>query len=310
MGELQSRKYQLTINNPIEKEWTHEKIKQVISEMQQVLYWCMADEIGLQDGTYHTHVYIAFASARKVSTIQNKFPFVHFEVCKGTSQQNRDYVAKSGKWSNDVKQDTCVDGTFEEFGEIPIERQGQRNDLTDLYDMIASGQTDYEIVSTNPNYMLHLEKIQQVRRVIYGEKYRNTWRQINVEYIYGETGTGKSRTVLETHGYDNVYRITDYKHPWDSYSCQPVIVFEEFRSSLTCADMLNYLDGYPVELPSRYSNKIACFTKIYIISNIPIEEQYITVQRDSPETYKAFIRRIHKIYEFTKEKQYAIDYLK
>ncbi len=30
---------------------------------------------------------------------------------------------------------------------------------------------------------------------------------------------------------------------------QDVIVFEEFRSSLKIQDMLNYLDGYPCELP-------------------------------------------------------------
>jgi hypothetical protein len=241
--------------------------------------------------------------------MRNKFPDVHHEICKGTAKENKDYVFKEGKWANTEKSDTKIEETQEEYGELPTERQGQRNDLTDLYDMIKSGMSDYEIITTNQNYMLQLDKIQNVRRVILSEKYRSVWRDLQVTYIYGETGTGKSRTIVERHGHERLYRITDYNHPWDNYACEPVVAFEEFRSSISCADMLNYLDGYPCQLPSRYANKIACFETVYIISNIPLEDQYVSVQAKSPETYKAFLRRIHKIQEFTKEKQFTIETL-
>lgn len=36
--------------------------------------------------------------------------------------------------------------------------------------------------------------------------------------------------------------------------------------------MLNYLDGYPLMLPSRYADKAACYTEVYLVSNIPLEE--------------------------------------
>ena len=55
--------------------------------------------------------------------------------------------------------------------------------------------------------------------------------------------------------------------------------------------MLVYLDGYPVNLPCRYSDKPALYTKVYIISNISLEKQYVEVQKYEPETYKAFLRR-------------------
>lgn len=301
MAELQSRKFQLTIMNPQERGYTHERIKEIISEFDSVIYWCMSDEIAPEEQTPHTHIYIQFLNARRVTTILNKFPKIHYEICRGTAQQNKDYVFKEGKWLEDKKRGTRIDGTQEEYGEVPIERQGQRNDLTDLYDMIKSGMTDYEIITTNQNYMLQIEKIQMVRKIILGESYKRKWRDLTVTYIYGETGTGKSRHVIEKHGHENLYRVTDYNHPWDGYACQPVIVFEEFRSSLTCADMLNYLDGYPVDLPCRYSNKVACYETVYIISNISLEDQYLKVQRESPETYKAFMRRIHKVLEFSKQ---------
>ena len=100
---------------------------------------------------------------------------------------------------------------------------------------------------------------------------------------------------MEQYGYSNVYRVTDYAHPFDGYKGQDVLIFEEFRSSLPIKDMLVYLDGYPVALPCRYANKEACFTKVYILTNIPLEKQYCNIQREEPETWDAFCRRIHHV---------------
>ncbi|MPM77522.1 hypothetical protein SDC9_124528 [bioreactor metagenome] len=65
--------------------------------------------------------------------------------------------------------------------------------------------------------------------------------------------------------------------------------------------MLKYLDRYPIELPCRYSNKVACFNLVYIVSNIYLIEQYTSTQRNESETFKAFIRRIHQIEIYTKK---------
>ena len=65
--------------------------------------------------------------------------------------------------------------------------------------------------------------------------------------------------------------------------------------------MLNYLDGYPLMLPCRYANRQACYTKVYLISNVPLENQYRGVQMDEPLTWKAFLRRIHHVVEYTAE---------
>ena len=102
---------------------------------------------------------------------------------------------------------------------------------------------------------------------------------------------------MDKYGYENVYRITDYEHPFDGYKGQDVIVFEEFRSGIKIGEMLTFLDIYPLSLPCRYNNKIACFTKIFIISNIPLEQQYPEIQREQPRTWVAFLRRIRYIHE-------------
>lgn len=94
-----------------------------------------------------------------------------------------------------------------------------------------------------------------------------------------------------------MFRVTNYTHPFDGYKGQDVILFDEFRSSLKFSDMLSYIDGHPVMLPCRYSDKVACYTKVYIISNIPLEKQYPLVQIEEPAGYEAFRRRIKEVYE-------------
>ena len=300
MADTQSRKWQITINNPIEKGFSHDKIKEVLEEFKTLIYWCMSDEIG-ENGTFHTHIYIHSKSAIRFTTIQKRFEGGHYEMARGTSLQNRDYVFKQGKWANTDKENTNIKDSHEESGECPVERQGARNDISDLYDMIKDGLTNYEILEQAPQYLLNIEKIDRVRQTVLDEKFKDTWRNLTVEYIWGLTGTGKTRSVMEKYGYSNVYRVTDYMHPFDSYKGQDVIVFEEFRSSLYLDDMLKYLDGYPVEFPARYSNKQACFTKVYIISNIDLRSQYPNVQRDEVRSWEAFLRRIHNVTVFTGE---------
>lgn len=294
VNDTQSRKWLITINNPADYGFTHDMIKQELEKIKSCVYWCLSDEIG-ENGTYHTHVFVSCSSAVRFSTMKKKFPVAHLDLCNGTSQQNRDYVFKEGEHAKGKKRDTRIEGTQEEWGEIPVERQGKRNDLDDLYDMIKSGMSDYEIMTVSPRYMFNMDKVARAREIMIQEKYKNTWRDLEVTYVFGATGSGKTRGIMEQYGYANVYRITDYLHPFDGYAGQDVVMFEEFRSSLRIGDMLKYLDGYPVELPCRYNNKVACFTKVYIVTNIALESQYPEVQHDEEMTWRAFLRRIHKV---------------
>lgn len=301
-NDVRSRKWLITINNPIDKGYSHDCIKGIMNEFKNCLYWCMSDEVGNEGGTYHTHLFICCSGAVRFSTLKKRFEGAHFDVSKGTASENRNYVFKEGKWSGSDKEDTRIEGTQEEWGECPVERQGQRNDITDLYAMIKEGLTNYEIMESNPQYMLQLDKIERARQVVLEDRYKKEWRTLSTTYIYGDTGAGKTRSVMEQYGYDNCYRVTDYEHPFDGYKGQDIIIFEEFRSSLRIGDMLNYLDGYPVELRCRYSNKVACFTKVYLISNIPLTDQYTELQKVQSETWQAFLRRIHKVRIFVNGK--------
>lgn len=309
--DAQGRKWQLTINNPINKKrnYTHEAIKQSLISMKSLEYFCMSDELAT---TFHTHIYILFRSPVRFSTIKNRFPEAHIEKAYGTSVQNREYVFKEGKWAEDKKKETNLSDTHEEWGELPQERQGARNDYAELYEMITEGMSNYEILEEQPDFISQIERLDKVRQIIQEENFKEIFRKLEVTYLYGDTGSGKTRGVMEQYGYGNVFRVTNYKHPFDQYKGQDIIMFEEFQSSIPMNQMLVYLDGYPVMLPCRYSDKVACFTKVYILSNIDLKEQYPNVQNDSPETWRAFLRRIHKVQVFQngKVETYSLfDYL-
>ena len=267
----------------------------------------MSDEVGGTEHTFHTHVYIVRGSGIRATRIAKLFPFVHRDIARGTSQENKDYVFKQGKWLNTEKETTNIKDSHEEWGEMPIERPGARNDLADLYDMIKDGYTDSEILAVDPSYLKYIDKIERVRQTLLSDENKERWRDLDVTYIWGVTGTGKTRTVMEKYGYSKVYRVTDYDHPFDGYKGQDVIVFDEFRSSLQMTQMLDYLDGYPVELRARYCNKQACFTKAYIISNIDLRDQYPTIQREDDKTWQAFLRRIKEVQVFDGKDVHIVD---
>lgn len=292
--------YQLTINAPIEKGYDHKKIIDIIrNSFKTTLYYCMADEEG---SLLHTHIFIVFSSRVRFSMMKRYFPEAHIEKCRGTVSDNVNYIKKSGKWELDEnKQEKKIEGTFEEYGNQPPDTRGKRTDMSELYQMVMDNMTNAEIIANNQDYILQIDKLDKVRTTILTEKYKETVRlDLEVVYISGATGTGKTRGVYQKNGFSNVYRVTDYLHPFDGYNCQPVICFDEFRSSLKLKDMLLYCDIYPLELPSRFTNKFACYNKIYIVSNWELERQYYEMQREDKESWQAFLRRIHKVIVYRK----------
>ena len=310
MDLKQSRKWMVTINNPQEHGYDHDRIKEIMSKVRgNSLYWCMCDEEGDECVTLHTHIFIYRSSPFTARQIDNLFPKMHRDNCYGTAAESRAYVLKDGDKFNkqeDGRYDyTDASGkrheginhsdTFEEFGECPVEHQGKSNAATLIVDMVRDGASNREIVEAVASAYKDLDKIDRTRSMFRDAQFASSWRDLEVTYIFGKSGSGKTRSVMDKFGYINCYRVTDYKHPFDTYDGQDVLIFEEFRSGLKHGDMLNYLDGYPLLLPCRYFNRQACFTKVFIITNIPPDDQYRNIDRESQA---AFFRRIHKVVEF------------
>lgn len=290
----QLRNYLLTINNPTE---TDDEFYNFLKSLKDIKYFIFQREKGEEKGTEHFQIYIEFTFGKRFDQLKKIFPRAHIEQRQGSKTQAKKYCSK---------EDTRLSGPYEygEFVEI-----GERSDLTDIIELVKNGATDMEIMMTYPTQFIRYQKnIHMVRDLFLQEQQKNNFRQLEVTYIFGDTGVGKTSSIMTKYGFENVYRVTDYnRDPFFSYNNQDIIIFDEFRSQFSIVDMLNFLDGYPLMLPSRYNNKIACYTKVFIISNIPLCDQYKDKQISEKTTFEAFIRRIHHVYNYNISKNVELD---
>lgn len=302
-NNTQSRKWALVVNNPSAAGLDHSTIAGILQRFSPA-YYCLADEIATT-GTYHTHIFLYALSPIRFSTIKNRFPTAHIEKAYGSAEDNRTYVRKESRWADTDKAETAVEGTFEEWGELPPERAEKHPEMFQLIQDIRDGKTTTEIIDDTPSLAFRIRDIDLLRQTLVAEKYTVENRPVEVTYLYGASGAGKTRSIYGQHDPRSICRITNYRVAkgisFDGYNGQDVLVFEEFGSQIPIESMLNYLDIYPLHLPARYNDRVACYTKVYITSNLPLEAQYVDVQHHQPETWRAFLRRIHTVIEYRQD---------
>ena len=273
------RAWCLTLNNPTDEELMH------LNGLDEryMKYAIFGMEVG-EEGTPHIQGYVAFKNA-KTLTATKKFlgtDRVHMEIAQGTPFENFSYCSK--------------DTEFFEVGTRP-EEHGELDAWEDILAMIEGGFNNRQIVRKYPGIAIRCQSAIEKYRTEYEWAECRAWRDMEVSYIGGPTGCGKTRGILynDDGSVDtDVYRCTNGKNPFDKYDGESTIVFEEFRSQYMCRDMLNWIDGHPLLLPARYADRMAKFTKVVILSNWRFAEQYHTVAESSPETYKAWLRRVRE----------------
>ena len=87
-SDPQSKKWQLTINNPQDCGLDRDRLLDILSRFS-LEYFALCDEIATT-GTPHTHVFLYARSNLRFSTIHNRIPTAHIEKALGSVQQNRD----------------------------------------------------------------------------------------------------------------------------------------------------------------------------------------------------------------------------
>lgn len=174
-GNQQSRKWLLTINNPDEKNITEDTIKNAVESIRSVQYYCYSKEIGINGNTPHFHIFLySGTSPIRFSRLKKLLPSAHIDKALGTVVENRDYVAKKGKWATTDKAKTNIE--FTEYGVVPEENQGKRNDILELYNQIKQGFDDFQLLESNPNNMRLLSAIEKTRQTITRENVKNSFR--------------------------------------------------------------------------------------------------------------------------------------
>ncbi len=241
----------------------------------------MSDEVG-EGGTPHIQGYVKLNNGMTFTALK-KFlgsDRWHVEQAFGTHYEAYHYCTKESK-------------IFATWGDEPS-IEGELSDWEKINQMVKDGASNLDIIERYPSIAIRCQSALDKFRLEY-DRENAGWRDLEVTFITGPTGCGKTRTVMENFGYQNVFRVQNYETSgmFDNYAGQDVLVFEEFRGKVPIEQMLNFLDGYPCELPARYANKMAKFTKVYFLTNIHFDELYNKIQRNYPATWDAFCRRIH-----------------
>lgn len=294
MKDSQIKAAQITINNPSEHEYTDDKITEILAQ-SRIKYACFCREIGEQ-GTEHIHIYVIFRSARRFSTLKKRFPEAHIEKAMGSPSDNRDYILKDGKWADTTKAETRIEGSFREFGELPEDSYMSRlGDMEEIIEELKAGSSTADILESHPKQLMKANNIDAARQTFLAKKYKTVYRNVIVTYIYAPAGVDKTRRIYEEFPADEICRITAYDRRgmrFDAYHGENVLVFEEYEEQIPITDMLCYLDGYPLMLPARYSDRVACYTKVFITSRIMPRIQYSDDIKFSKSNYRAFQGRI------------------
>lgn len=280
LTKMQSRRWMLTINNETR---TDEELCNYISSLEHFKYYCFQRERGEKEHTEHIQLYLVFSIGKRFNTIKTYFERAHIEKARGSNVQCRDYCSKS---------DTRISGPFED-GEFAEQRA--RTDITNLYEMIDAGASDFEIRTAYPSLYSKMSRfIEEERQKSLSRKFSEIERDVKVTYIYGPPGSGKS-TYVSRLGYKNLFKVINYKkNPFDGYKGQDILWLEEFNSQFPVESCLTILDKFPLNLPCRYMDKVACYTKVFITTNLPPENQYI--KDDIPKLQRdAFMRRLTNI---------------
>jgi len=276
------RAWCFTLNNPTENE-----IEGVREGLQAALRGCFGHEVA-ESGTPHLQGYLEFKHAVTLTSCKKRIGSdrAHLEVRRGTPFEAWSYCAK--------------DGQFEEWGDAPLEDEDPNDSWGLALRMLEEGGNVLDVLRRWPGHIRSIGALERAKVAIENAE-TGVWRNLEVTYISGEPGCGKTRMVMENEGYGAVYRVRKGNNPWDGYDGQEAVLFDEFRSDFKLAAMLEWLDGYPVALPARYTDRIAKFTRVYIVSNWTLKEQYPTVQESDPITWQALLRRIHQVFRMDGE---------
>lgn len=247
----------------------------------------------------HCHIILQNKTQIKFDTLKGLIPYGDLEPQNGSNRECYEYLFHRDKKSKDKEKDeydeSCIQTNIEDIDSwLDVKSgKGARNDIIEFKNAVLGGASFGDLVESHTTVLAsHLNFYKDLVKYKQLQDFKSTIRDVEVTYVYGAPGTGKTSSVYNEFGFDTVYSVDDYAHPFDSYDGENVLLLDEYHSNFAITYFLKLLDIYPLKLKARYENKIACFTKVFILSNIPLEEQYKGLDNT---TRQALYRRIKTI---------------
>lgn len=187
----------------------------------------------------HHQGYVIFKSNQRLTALKKLGHDIHWENAKGSIDDNVKYCSKEG----------CVT----EIGKRPVNQQGKRTDIDTVKDMVNEGKKLDEIydVCTSYQALKFAEKgieIKQSKLSLRDKPY--------IKWLYGPTGTGKSKLAWEEAGIDNTWCSNGGKF-FNGYNGETNVIFDDLRNDdYKFNYLLKLLDKYPmiVEVKGSFRN--------------------------------------------------------
>lgn len=243
-------------------------------------------EVG-KNGTPHLQGYVYSKSRIRWTVFKKAFPRAHFEIAKGTPEQNIEYCSKEDE-------NPFEKGKPPKFTKDKTKKAGDKNaeQWKTHWELAKSGKIE-DIL--NPVHVKTYEYI----HVKYGQKVQNRDVLYNF-WIWGPTGTGKSHSVRTIFN-DLVYNKQVATEWWDTYAQHPVALLDDVdpQHNLNLRTNLKiWADHYSFNAQVKGS-VLSIRPKVVIVtSQYTIEEVFPgseTSKREEKETQLAIQRRFGKL---------------
>lgn len=245
----------------------------------RIRYICWGKETCPKTSKVHFQGWVQFEKQERMTSVKKLFKNkkIHLEPCLGTEAQNEKYCQKENEYE--------TRGEFKTFG--------QRTDLKEIAVKIQKGMTLYELAINHPDaYIRYGRRLKDYKQIIDKERLKE-FRHVEVCLLWGETGLGKTRLAME----EAQYKIQGSQLKWwDGYDGEDIILIDEYNNDVSITEMLCILDGYQFRLPIKGSFTYAAWTKVYITTNLSIDELHPNAK---PQHRRALFRRIDTIKEVT-----------
>ena len=209
-----------------------------VPDMDKVNYVIFGREICPDSGRLHLQGYATFPRTLRIKSAQKHLGIGKswMAIKEGTRDQARVYCMK--------------DGNYEEHGVFEPLTQ------TDVFKLpLDVIKEDYPLFYCR--YHRGLEKLKADK----GPK----WRPVKVHVLWGPTGCGKTRQVMEM---DNVFKIDPPYTWWDGYTGEKILLIDDYRvGAIPRGMLLNLLDGYRLRLETKGGHTWALWTDVYVTTN-------------------------------------------
>lgn len=261
-----------------------------LKTLPHVRWMIIGKEVAPVTGTPHLQGAVALQKQMTFPRLKELPGLVraHMEIMKGTLEDSKVYCSKEDP-------SPFIRGT--------LPSPGKRNDLLSVTQMIDQGVTMRQVAMAFPSqYVKYTRGLTSYRgMVLEGRKDKPT-----VVWIYGASGSGKTRCAVELASVYGSYWISPGSLKWfDGYTGEDVAILDDIREDhCAFAFLLRLLDRYPfsVEVKGSFVNWIPSI----IIVTCPASPTGLFAGSGSADILQ-LTRRIDHILEFPREnKPYAL----